>query len=117
MARSTMYLQYSSMALYEKRVSNVALLISGPKQLSNDIDVYLQLLLEDLSKLLKDGLKVFYAYLQEYFILRAIIFCTVNDFSTLGNMLGFNIKGAKTYPICAENTCSLRKKIYIYLSS
>jgi Transposase family tnp2 len=93
-------------------------LISGPKQSGNYRDVYLQSLLEDLGKLWKDGLKVFDAYLQEYFILCAIIFCTINDYFALGNLLGSKIKGAKACPICAENTCFLRLsncKKHIYM--
>jgi Transposase family tnp2 len=55
-------------------------LISCPKQPGNDIDVYLAPLLEDLNKLWKYGVRIFDAYLKEYFILRAVIFCTINDF-------------------------------------
>jgi Transposase family tnp2 len=61
----------------------LSLLISGLKQPRNDIDVYLAPLLEDLNKLWKDGVRIFDAYLKEYFILRTVIFCTINDFFRL----------------------------------
>jgi Transposase family tnp2 len=70
----------------------LSLLISGPKQSGNDIDVYLAPLLEDLNKLWKDGVRIFDAYLKEYFILRAVIFCTINDFSAYGNLSGHRTK-------------------------
>jgi Transposase family tnp2 len=41
----------------------LSLLILIPKQPGNDIDVYVQPLLEDLGKLWKDNLKVFDVYL------------------------------------------------------
>jgi Transposase family tnp2 len=43
----------------KRKYMMLSLLISGPKQLGNDIDMYLQPLLKDLDKLWKDGLKVF----------------------------------------------------------
>jgi Transposase family tnp2 len=70
----------------------LSLLISGPKQPGNDIDVYLAPLLEDLNKLWKDRVRIFDAYLKEYFIFRAVIFCTINDFPTYGNLSGHRTK-------------------------
>jgi Transposase family tnp2 len=86
------------------------LLISDPKQAGNDIDVYLAPLLEDLNKLWKDGVRIFDAYLKEYFILRAVIFYTINDFSTYGNLLGHRTKGANVCPIFGEKTHTIRLK-------
>jgi Transposase family tnp2 len=61
-------------------------------------------LLEDLYKLWKDGVRIFDAYLKEYFILRAIIFFTINDFLAYGNLSGHRTKGAKACPIYGEDT-------------
>jgi Transposase family tnp2 len=88
----------------------LSLLILGPKQPGNDIDVYLAPLLEDLNKLWKDGVRIFDAYLKEYFILRAVIFCTINDFSAYGNLSGHRTKGEKACPICGEETHTIRLK-------
>ena len=50
-----MHIQPSSMALYEKTYIMVPLMIKGPKQPGNDIDVYLEPLVDDLLKLWEDG--------------------------------------------------------------
>ena len=49
------------------------LLISGPKQPGNDIDVYLAPLFEDLIKLWEEGVEVFDAYRQEKITLRVMV--------------------------------------------
>jgi hypothetical protein len=54
-------------------------LISGPKQASIDIDVFLEPLMEDMQKLWEHGLNVWDEYKKEHFNLNAIIFCTIND--------------------------------------
>lgn len=85
----------------------MSLLISGPKQPGNDIDVYLAPLIEDLVKLWNEGVTVWDAYKRECFTLRAMIFCTINDFPALGNLAGYSTKGFKACPICEEDTDSL----------
>jgi Transposase family tnp2 len=86
------------------------LLISGPKQLDNDIDVFLAPLLEELHKLWRDDVRIYDANLKEQFILRVMIFCTINDFPAYGNLSGCRTKGFQTCPICGDDTCSLRLK-------
>ena len=49
----------------------LSLLISGPKQLRNDIDVYFTLLIKDLKRM-REGVEVFDAYRRQIFKLRAI---------------------------------------------
>ncbi|XP_031127589.1 uncharacterized protein LOC116029686 [Ipomoea triloba] len=85
----------------------LSLLISGPKQPGNNIDVYLAPLVEDLKMLWNEGVTVFDAYSQTNFTLRAMIFCTINDFSTYDNLSGYNTKGAKACPICEDETNDL----------
>ena len=55
-------------------------LIPGPKQPSNDIDVYLKPLVDYLLLLWKEeGVRVWDAHAEEYFDLRALLFVTTND--------------------------------------
>ena len=55
-------------------------LIPGPKQPGNDIDVYLKPLIEDLLLLWKEeGVRMWDAHAEEYFNLRALLFVTTND--------------------------------------
>ena len=57
----------------------LGILISGPKQADNDIDVFLEPLMEDIKKLWEDGVRAWDAYKQESFTLYAMIFVTIND--------------------------------------
>ncbi|CAL2255592.1 unnamed protein product [Prunus armeniaca] len=70
----------------------LTLLISGPKQPGNDIDVYLEPLIDDL-KSLWDG-----------------IGGTINDFPAYGNLSGCVVKGYKACPICGDDTPSHKLK-------
>ncbi|XP_062085629.1 uncharacterized protein LOC133791727 [Humulus lupulus] len=90
----------------KKKFTLLTLLISGPKQLGNDIDVYLAPLIDDLKTLWNEGVRVYDAYKQEEFSLRAALLWTINDFPTYGNLSGFSVKGYKACPICEEETCS-----------
>ncbi|CAL2271032.1 unnamed protein product [Prunus armeniaca] len=88
----------------------LTLLISGPKQPGNDIDVYLEPLIDDL-KSLWDGIGgVYDAHNGEYFTLRAALMWTINDFPAYGNLSGCVVKGYKACPICGDNTPSCRLK-------
>ncbi|XP_057246673.1 uncharacterized protein LOC130589406 [Beta vulgaris subsp. vulgaris] len=78
----------------------LSLLISGPKQPGNDIDIYLAPLIEDLKKMWDEGVMVFDAYSNEDFRLRAMLFCTINDYPAYGNLSGYKVKGKKACPIC-----------------
>nr|XP_004512662.1 uncharacterized protein LOC101489810 [Cicer arietinum] len=95
----------------------LSMMISGPKQPGNDIDVYLIPLIEDL-RMLWEGVYVFDGYSREYFKMRAMLFCTINDFPAYGNLCGYSVKGHKACPICEEGTCYQqlkhgRKTIYV----
>ncbi|XP_028091387.1 uncharacterized protein LOC114291726 [Camellia sinensis] len=77
----------------KRKFMMLSLLISGPQQPSNDIDVYLAPLIDDLKMLLK-----------------AILLWTINDFPALGNLSGCTVNGYYACPICSEGTCSHRLK-------
>ena len=64
----------------------LSIMISGPRQPGNDIDIYLSPLVEDLRKLWDEGVVVFDAFHKETFEMRAMFFCTINDFSAYGNL-------------------------------
>ena len=66
----------------------MSILIEGPKQPGNDIDVYFQLPVDDLQTLWNTGVEVWDADKGEYFTLRTILFCTIQDFPALGNTSG-----------------------------
>lgn len=86
----------------------LTLLISGPKQPGNDIDIYLQPLIDDLKLLWEKGVEVYDGYRNETFKLRAVLLWTINDFPAYGNLSGHTVKGYKACPICSEQTYSER---------
>ena len=85
----------------------LSLLITGPKQPGNDIDVYLAPLIDDLRKMWDEGVSVFDAHQNEMFTLRAALMWTMNDFPAYGNLCGYKVKGKKTCPICIDDTSSV----------
>ncbi|KAI5343771.1 hypothetical protein L3X38_011647 [Prunus dulcis] len=88
----------------------LTLLISCPKQPGNDIDVYLEPLIDDL-KSLWDGIRgVYDAHIGEYFTLHGVLMWTVNHFPAYGNLSGCVVKGYKACPICGDDTPSHRLK-------
>ena len=82
----------------------MSLSISGPKKPGNDIDLYLVPLIEDLKRFWDEGVPVYDAYRQETFTLRAMIYCTINDFPAYGNLSGHATKGYKACSICEDDT-------------
>lgn len=82
------------------------LLISRPKQLGNDIDVYLEPLVKNLKELWNISVRVCDAFSKSMFNLKAILMWTVNDFLVYGNLSGYATKGKVTSSICGIYTCS-----------
>jgi len=83
------------------------LLISGPHQPSNDIDVYLRPLVDDLKQLWSPSVEdVFDGYKQERFTLRGILFCTINGIPA-HHCLSGQCKGDQDCFHCLEDTRSL----------
>ncbi|XP_063939815.1 uncharacterized protein LOC108198272 [Daucus carota subsp. sativus] len=89
----------------------LCLLISGPKELGNDIDVFLQPLIEDLQNL-RTGKQVCDAYKREYFLLRGILLWTISDNPAYGNLSGNIVKGYNACPVCVDGTKATRLANY-----
>ncbi|XP_065856508.1 uncharacterized protein [Euphorbia lathyris] len=92
----------------KRRYIMLSVLISGPKQPGNDIDVYLAPLIDDLKLLWDEGVSVFDAYSRTNFTLHAMIFCTINDFPAYGNLPGYTVKGKMACPICEDDMEAVR---------
>ncbi|XP_062014790.1 uncharacterized protein LOC133731433 [Rosa rugosa] len=84
----------------------LTLLIPGPKQPGNDIDVYLEPLIEDLKELWINGVTAYDAFTKSAFNLKAILMWTINDFPAYGNLSGYSTKGKKACPVCGVQTSS-----------
>ncbi|XP_074337458.1 uncharacterized protein LOC141674647 [Apium graveolens] len=72
-----------------------------PQEPGNDIDVYLQSLIDDLKKLWEEGEpNVYDAHTKSFFTLKAILMWTINDFPGYGNLSGCVNKGYRACPVC-----------------
>nr|XP_004494940.1 uncharacterized protein LOC101496411 [Cicer arietinum] len=84
----------------------LSLLIPGPKGPGNNIDIYLQPLVQELQELWDDGIETFDAYKKETFQLRAAMMWTINDFPAYANLSGWSTKGQYACPCCGIETTS-----------
>jgi hypothetical protein len=78
----------------------MSVLIQGPKQPENNIDVYMRLLVEELLLLWSiTGVRVWDEYKYEHFHLRALLFVTINDWPAYSNLSG---QSNKRYNACTH---------------
>ncbi|XP_042964577.1 uncharacterized protein LOC122298784 [Carya illinoinensis] len=83
-----------------------SLIIPGPKSPGNDIDVYLQPLIDELLELWAHGVPTYDASTKEMFMLHAALLWTINDFPAYGNLSGWSTKGKLACPSCNASTDS-----------
>jgi hypothetical protein len=82
--------------------------ISGPVQVGNYIDVYLQPLIDDLLVLWeKEVVRMWDEFQQQYFNLRAMLLVTIQDGSALDSILGRAFKGYKGCTWCMDETSGI----------
>jgi hypothetical protein len=72
--------------------------------------VFLELLMEDMKILWKDGVNMMDASLKKEFTLKVIIFVTITDYPGLFSLSG-QIKGKSGCIVCIDGTC------YTYLNA
>ncbi|XP_019231381.1 PREDICTED: uncharacterized protein LOC109212211 [Nicotiana attenuata] len=88
----------------------LSLLIPGPKAPGNDIDVYLEPLVDELQELWYNGVDTYDASRKENFCMRASLLWTINDFPAYAYLSGWSTKGALACPSCNKETPSTRLK-------
>ncbi|XP_059671020.1 uncharacterized protein LOC132316559 [Cornus florida] len=81
-------------------------LIPDPKGPGNDIDVYLQPLIEELKELWIDRVETYDASRNEMFRMHAALFWTLFDFPGYAMVSGWSTKGYLACPTCNKDTCS-----------
>ena len=96
----------------------LSLLIPGPHQPGNSIDVYLEPLIDDLNTLWSIGEVTYDALTRSAFTLKAMLLWTISDFPAYGNLAGCKVKGKMGCPLCGKNTESMwlkfsRKHVYM----
>jgi hypothetical protein len=69
----------------KQKYIHMAMLIQGPKQPGNDINLYLQLLKEELETLwAEEGVNTWDSNAQNYFPLKVVLITTVHDYLGYG---------------------------------
>ncbi|XP_075645873.1 uncharacterized protein LOC142617065 [Castanea sativa] len=81
----------------------LSLLILGPTSPGNDIDVYLQPLIQELKELWDVGVETFDVSSNSSFQMHAALLWTINDFPTYADLSGWSTKGALACPSCNYN--------------
>ncbi|XP_042944188.1 uncharacterized protein LOC122278155 [Carya illinoinensis] len=76
------------------------LIIPGPKSPGNEIDVYLQPLLDELIELWEYRVSTYDAVSKETFMLHTALLWTINDFPAYVNISGWSTKGKLACPSC-----------------
>lgn len=84
------------------------MLIPGLKGLGNDIDTYLQPLIDDLKELWEVSACTYDISTKQNFQMRAAVLWIVNDFLAYVNLSGWSTKGKLACPYCASQTCFRR---------
>ena len=96
----------------------MSMIIPGPKSAGNNIDVYLQPLIDELLVLWEDGAKAYDAATEENFTLYACVLWTINDYPAYAMLSGWSTKGKLACPYCHKHTDFLwlkygRKRCYM----
>src|SRR3954470_20981106 len=64
----------------KKKYITMCMLVQGPKQSGTDLNLYLQLVKEELQTLWKEGVNTWDSVAQEYFLMKAAVITTVQDY-------------------------------------
>src|SRR3954469_16810795 len=101
----------------KRKFIKMSVLIQGPRQPGNDIDVYLRPLVEELLQLWREeGVCVWDEHKKEEFDLHALLFVTINDWPALSNISGQSNKGYNACTHCLGETDSIylgNKNVYL----
>ncbi|GKD56961.1 hypothetical protein Tco_1290348, partial [Tanacetum coccineum] len=76
--------------------------------LRNDIDVFLEPLVDDLHTLFETGVDTYDVSTKDNFNLCAIVLWTINDHPALGTLFGCPYSGFKGYVVCGKDTNCVR---------
>ncbi|GJY17393.1 putative transposase-associated domain-containing protein [Tanacetum coccineum] len=90
----------------KRKFINLSVLISGYP--GNDIDVFLEPLVDDLHTLFETGVDTYDASTKDNFNLRAVVLWTINDYPALGTLCGCPYSGFKGCVVCGKDTNCVR---------
>ena len=81
----------------------LSMIIPGKKQPGNDIDIYLQPLIEELKELWNNGVATYDSSSSQVFTMRAALMWTISDFPGLGTLSGWNVYNGTACPCCNKD--------------
>ncbi|GJR19961.1 putative transposon, En/Spm-like protein [Tanacetum coccineum] len=90
----------------KRKFINLSVLISGYPR--NDIDVFLEPLVDDLHTLFETGVDTYDASTKDNFNLHAVVLWTINDYPSLGTLCGYPYSGFKGRVVCGKDTNCVR---------
>nr|GEV54169.1 hypothetical protein [Tanacetum cinerariifolium] len=88
----------------------LTLIIPGPYSPKNNIDVFLQPLIDELYVLWKDGIDTYDAFRERNFNLKVALMWTINDFLAYGMLSGWSTHGRISCPYCMEKSKAFHLK-------
>ncbi|GKB79604.1 transposon, En/Spm-like protein [Tanacetum coccineum] len=80
------------------------LIILGPHSPKNNIDVFLEPLIDELIQLWSDGVDIYDAFRENNFKLKVALMCTINDFPAHGMLSGCNTHGRLSCPTVGRSS-------------
>jgi hypothetical protein len=105
--------------LYKKqKYMMLTILVSGPKQPGDRIDVYLRPLVDDLKILWKPGVPGVWDDYKREFTMHGMLFTTISDNPTQRNLSGQSKRKGAACPHCLEDTCAIwlrHSKKYVFM--
>ena len=87
----------------KKEVMFLTVIVPGPKNPSQLIDVFLQPLVKELLELWNDGVHTYDVSTKTNFLMRAALMWTVSDFPAYGMLSGWGTHGATACPHCMDD--------------
>jgi hypothetical protein len=97
----------------------LTILVSGPKQPGDRIEVYLRALVDELKILWKPGVpEVWDEYKREEFTMHGMLFTTIKNNPAQRNISGQSKKKGAVCPQCLEDTCAIclrHSKKYVFM--
>jgi hypothetical protein len=90
------------LCLKKKKYIHMSMLIQGLTQLGSDINLYLELLKEELDTLWEEGVETWDAHKEETFRLRVVLLTMMHDYLGYGYIVCHVCRGHKACVRCME---------------
>ncbi|XP_050238000.1 uncharacterized protein LOC126687481 [Mercurialis annua] len=82
----------------------LTILVPGPRNPKNTMDIFLQPLIAELNQLWESGIRTFDIHKRQNFQMKAALMWTINDFPAYSMLSGWSTSGRLACPYCMEDT-------------